>query len=291
VLNTSTISKSNEYSSSPFEERKTNCKNSDLFDELISWNNTLEIPIFLSIKNNTIEKIISYFTNTRNGSVTIGLAGETASGKSTITNSLISSFNSYAQLLNLSDFITKVNIDDYYYDRSEMVKAAGSFDKFVETYDLDSPSAFELSLLANHLELLKAGKSVYLPKYDMSGTAKRYDNVTLANPSRIIVAEGLYTFNEQIHSSFDIKIYVDIDEHIQKIRWYNRAKERDLGDSADRVYTNALEKAKIYIRPTKLCADIIINGEAKISDYDLFFKKLTNILLKINNREKEALTV
>ena len=287
----STISKNNLCSNPSFEEKKSDCKYFDLFEDIISWSNSLETPIFLSIKNDTISKIISYFTGSQNKRVTVGLAGETASGKSTITNSLINSFNEYADVLSLANFITKVNIDDYYYDRSDMVIAAGSFDKFVETYDLDSPSAFELSLLANHLSLLKAGKSVYLPKYDMSGTAKRYDNVTLANPSQIIVTEGLYTFTEQLHSSFDIKIYVDIDEDIQKTRWYKRAKDRDLGDSADRVYTNALEKAKIYIRPTKAHADIIINGEAKISDYDLFFKKLTNIMLKINNEEKEALLV
>lgn len=291
MLNTSTISKSNVYSTSPFEERKSDSKYSELFGELISWSNSLETPIFLSIKENTIERIAAYFEAKRNSGITIGFAGETASGKSTITNSLISSFHKYAESLNLTDFITKVNMDDYYYDRSEMVKAAGSFDKFVETYDLDSPSAFELSLLANHLSVLKSGKSVYLPKYDMSGTAKRYDNVTPANPSRIIVTEGLYTLNEQVHNSFDIKIYVDIDESIQKTRWYKRAKERDLGDSADRVYTNALEKAKIYIRPTKACADIVINGEAKISDYDLFFEKLTNIMLRIKSKEKEALLV
>ena len=286
-----TISKMNTYITSPIENSSDKAIQNDIFAQLIAWSNSLEVPIFLSLKEDTIQKIISYFSSGRKGSVTIGLAGETASGKSTITNSLITAFKKYEQNLGLSDFITKVNIDDYYYDRSEMVKAAGSFDKFVENYDLDSPSAFELTLLANHLALLKAGRSVYLPKYDMSGTAKRYDNVTLANPSKIIVAEGLYTFNEQINESFDIKIYVDIDEDIQKTRWYRRAKERDLGDSADRVYTNALEKAKIYIRPTKANADIIINGEARIADYDIFFEKLTDILTKINSKERKALPV
>ena len=33
--------------------------------------------------------------------------------------------------------------DDYYYDRSEMVKAAGSFSEFAKNYDLDVPEAFQ----------------------------------------------------------------------------------------------------------------------------------------------------
>jgi len=65
---------------------------------------------------------------------------------------------------------------------------------------------------------------------------------------------------------------------VQKARWYRRAKERDLGASADRVYNNALSKAKIYIRPTKADADIILNGEATIENYKIFINKVLDIV-------------
>ena len=72
----------------------------------------------------------------------------------------------------IKNAITRVNTDDYYYDRSDMVKAAGSFAEFAKHYDLDVPHALELELMSKHIKELLSGKSVYLPKYDMSGTAK-----------------------------------------------------------------------------------------------------------------------
>ncbi len=57
----------------------------------------------------------------------IGIAGETASGKSTITKDLIETIESFATEFSINDVITRVNTDDYYYDRSEMVKAARKF--------------------------------------------------------------------------------------------------------------------------------------------------------------------
>ena len=59
-----------------------------------------------------------------------------------------------------------------------MVKEAGSFAEFAKHYDLDVPEALELELMKEHIKSLLHGKTVYLPKYDMSGTAIRKDNVT-----------------------------------------------------------------------------------------------------------------
>jgi uridine kinase len=59
-----------------------------------------------------------------------------------------------------------------------MVKKAGSFAEFAKNYDLDVPEALELELMKKHIRQLLFGDTVYLPKYDMSGTAIRKDNVT-----------------------------------------------------------------------------------------------------------------
>ena len=126
-------------------------------------------------------------------------------------------------------------------------------------------------------------KEVFLPMYDMSGTAKRWDNKIQALPSRIIITEGLYPFIDVAQESFDIKFYVDIDENVKKNRWYRRAKERDLGESADRVYNNALSKAKIYIRPTKETSDVILNGEASIESYKTFIEKIMNVVREFSD--------
>ena len=43
-----------------------------------------------------------------------------------------------------------------------------------------------------------------------------------------------------------------------------------------------LDKAKIHIRPTKDCADIILSGEADREAYRIFVKKIINLVKEIH---------
>ena len=240
-----------------------------------------EGSILLSYNPFVIKKIAGYLSGRIKMPASIGIAGETASGKSTITMDLIDTIESFATEFNIEDVITRVNTDDYYYDRSEMVKAAGSFSEFAKHYDLDVPQALELELMSKHIKELLSGNETYLPKYDMSGTAIRHDNYTLAKPSKIIISEGLFTLTEKIKDAFDFKIYVDIDEKIKKERFYVRAKERDLGDSADFIYKNANDKAEVHIRPCKKHADIVLSGSAERMKYKNFLNKIIGIIQEL----------
>ena len=237
--------------------------------------------VLVSYNPFVIKKIAGYLSGRIKMPASIGIAGETASGKSTITMDLIDTIESFATEFNIDNAITRVNTDDYYYDRSEMVKAAGSFSEFAKHYDLDVPQALELELMSKHIMELLSGKETYLPKYDMSGTAIRHDNYTLAKPSKIIISEGLFTLTEKVKDAFDFKIYVDIDEKIKKERFYVRAKERDLGDSADYIYKNANDKAEVHIRPCKKHADIVLSGSADRIKYKNFLNKIIGIIQEL----------
>ena len=237
--------------------------------------------ILVSYNPFVIKKIAGYLSGRIKMPASIGIAGETASGKSTITMDLIDTIESFATEFNIEDAITRVNTDDYYYDRSEMVKAAGSFAEFAKNYDLDVPQALELELMSKHIKELLSGKSTYLPKYDMSGTAIRHDNYTLAKPSKVIISEGLFTLTDKVRDAFDFKIYVDIAEDIKKERFFVRAKERGLGDSAEHIYTNANEKAEVHIRPCKERADIVLSGSADRIKYKNFLNKIIGIVQEL----------
>ena len=237
-----------------------------------------EDSILINYKPEVITKLAKYLSGNITRPASIGIAGETASGKSTITYDIIDTIDAFSKENNIENLITRVNTDDYYYDRSEMVKEAGSFANFAKHYDLDVPQALELELMNKHIKELLNGKSVYLPKYDMSGTAIRYDNYTLANPSKIIISEGLFTLTEKIKDAFDFKIYVDVRHNVQKERFYIRAAERDLGSSADTIYENASQKAEIYIRPCKEHADIVLSGESARIRYKNFLNKIIAIV-------------
>lgn len=238
--------------------------------------------IFKYVSSNAIHKMALFLSGAKGRACSIGIAGETASGKSTITLDIIDTIEAFANEYCIENAITRINTDDYYYDRSEMVKKAGSFAKFAKHYDLDIPEALELELMKEHIRALLNGKTVWLPKYDMSGTAIRKDNVTRAVPAKIIISEGLFTLTEKVVDAFDFKIYVDVSANIQKERFYKRAAERNLGSSSDEVYNNAASKAKTHIHPTISNADIILSGEADRQAYKKFINKIIDIVKELH---------
>ncbi len=242
--------------------------------------------VFSFVKKDVIKKIAYFISGCANRPIGIGIAGETASGKSTVAMDIIESLERFQKVHNLKPLITRINTDDYYYDRSKMVKAAGSFAEFAKTYDLDTPEAFELELLNKHIEQLTLGNDVMLPKYDMSGTAVRYDNHTLASPSKIIISEGMYTLTDKVKEAFDINIYVDISTQAQKERFFKRSKQRGLGDGAEKVYKNAVQKALTHVKPTAKNADLIINGETDREQYKIFVNKILSIVEKHHIKSK-----
>jgi len=237
--------------------------------------------IFLEISPLLVKKVAMFLSGLAFRPAAIGICGETASGKSTIVTDSIDVINSFAQEFILENVVTTINTDDYYYDRSKEVQKAGSFAEFVKTYDLDVPQAMELSLMKKHIQALLSKQSVLLPKYDMSGTAKRFENHTKANPCSVVISEGLFTLTDEIADVFDFKIYVDIDKSVQKRRFYERAQKRGLGDSADRIFQNATDKAEIYIRPCMKRADIVLNGEISRQKYKQFVASFLNCLGEI----------
>lgn len=250
----------------------------NIFSEEISSSNS----IFIHVKPSVIHKIALFMSNNITRSCAVGIAGETASGKSTIALDIINTIETFAQEYCIKNAITRINTDDYYYDRSDMVKKAGSFAEFAKHYDLDVPEALELELMKKHIKSLLFGNTVYLPEYDMSGTAIRRDNVKLATPSKIIISEGLFTLTDKVVDAFDFKIYVDVSASTQKERFYKRAQERGLGDSADEVYENASNKAKTHIHPTAEKADIILSGEVDRESYRQFINKLLGLIKEVH---------
>lgn len=246
--------------------------------------------IFIKVKGGVIDKIASFVAGDIDRACSVGIAGETASGKSTIAFDIISKIQEFADQYALDNIITRINIDDYYYDRSEMVKAAGSFAEFAKNYDLDVPEALELELMKKHMKQLLNGESVKLPKYDMSGTAKRYDNFLPVEPSKVIISEGLFALTDKIVDAFDFKIYVDVSRDVQKERFYVRAAERDLGDSSDEVYENAYRKAQVYVHPTAMKADIILSGEANREDYKRFISEIIELIEEVHEMKSHTVS-
>ncbi len=244
----------------------------------------LKRPVILSINSKAIIKLTYFLSGLSKKPVAVGIAGETASGKSSFAFDMVDTINSVKYKTLQESTITKVNADNYYYDRSKEVKEAGGIAKFLENYDLDDPNAVELNLLKTHIKKLVDGHAVLTPQYCMDGTAVRIDNHILCKTNPIIVSEGIFNLNDKIKDVFDFCLYVNVSSEAQKERWFRRAAERDFnGEQAERAFASIMEKTKIHIKPTVNNADIIINGEANREDYRKSAEKLFDIFRSVSN--------
>jgi uridine kinase len=240
----------------------------------------LEQPVILSITPKAVSKLNYFLAGLSERPVAVGIAGETASGKSSFVYDLVDAVNSIHYIRGMEEQITKINADNYYYDRSNEVAEAGGIAKFMENYDFDHPSSVDLDLLKVNIQTLISGRDAYTPKYLMDGTAVRFDNYFHCKAKPIIVTEGIFNLNDRIKDVFDLRMFVQVSPQAQRERWFRRAAERDFkGEQAEKAFASIMEKTQIHIKPSIKYADIVINGEAKREDYRKAAEKLFNIYM------------
>jgi uridine kinase len=199
-------------------------------------------------------------------SLLIGIAGGTASGKTTLARILKNSFE---------DKVSIIKHDYYYYDRSH-------FDVEDSKINFDHPDSFETELLINHLKSLKNGDAVERPVYSYK-TNERLAEKRIVKPAPIIIVEGILIFHyEQLKNLFDLRIYVDTDADIRLLRRITRdINERGRTfESVKRQYLRTVKPMhQKYVEPTKYKADIIIpNGGLNEIANDLIIKKIKDHL-------------
>ena len=130
--------------------------------------------------------------------------------------------------------------------------------------NFDHPHALDTKLLVEHVEKLKRGESVEVPRYNFS-THSREDITVLTKPKSIILVEGILIFTDpSLRKQMDIKIYVDTQPDIRFIRRLQRdISER--GRTTESVIQQYLTTVKPmhdeFVEPTKRFADVIIPND------------------------------
>lgn len=102
----------------------------------------------------------------------IGIAGGTGSGKTTLTEHLVSRFG---------DDIAVVHHDNYY-KRQDC-----SFEERCKQ-NYDHPDAFDTDLMIRDLKKLKAGETIYCPVYDYA-IHNRTDETVEIKPAKVVIVE------------------------------------------------------------------------------------------------------
>ncbi|MBQ5541633.1 MAG: uridine kinase [Erysipelotrichales bacterium] len=210
--------------------------------------------------------------------VIIGIAGGSASGKTSIARKIRESFGDGKAEI--------IRMDDYYNDQSAMTME----ERLKVNYD--HPFAFDVDLLIDHLKQLIGGHPVDVPVYsfvDYNRTAE----TRRVEPTDVIILEGLFVLEEpRIREFLDIKAFVDTDADIRFIRRLVRdVKKR--GRTLDSVVSQWTETVRVthnsFIEPSKRYADIIIpEGSHNTVAIDLLNTKIRSIIEE--NKEEIPMT-
>lgn len=178
--------------------------------------------------------------------MTIGIAGGTGSGKTTLTRRLQKEFAGDVSILYHDNYYKPHNELDYEH-RSKL--------------NYDHPDAFDTPLLVQHLTALRQGKSIRCPVYDYAIHNRSEQFITI-HPTKVIIVEGILIFADPVlRKLLDIKIFVDTDADVRILRRIMRdVQER--GRSLDSVVKQYLSTVKPmheqYVEPSKRTADIIV---------------------------------
>jgi uridine kinase len=145
--------------------------------------------------------------------------------------------------------------DRYYRDRNDL--------RFEERAALnyDHPDSLETDLLVDHLQQLRAGRSIEAPAYDFARYLREPSSETII-PRAAVIVEGILIFTDALlRQLMDVKVFVDTDDDTRFIRRLQRdITER--GRSVQSVIDQYLGSVKPmhleFVEPSKRYADIII---------------------------------
>jgi uridine kinase len=182
--------------------------------------------------------------------VVFGVAGGTASGKTTVAQAILKSVG--------ASQIAYMPHDAYYRDQPNLTSEER------RQLNYDHPNSLETKLMVKHIKQLLNGKAIQLPVYDFT-MDRRTEETVLVEPAPIILVDGILIFTKRrLRELMDIKVYVDTDADVRFIRRLKRDIE-ERSRSLQSVVTQYLETVRPmhikFVEPSKRFADVIIpNG-------------------------------
>lgn len=207
--------------------------------------------------------------------VIIGIAGGTASGKTTIAKKVYETTSKQGT-------VSLIKIDDYYKILDHL-----TFEERTRV-NYDHPDAYDIELLTKHLQDLKNGITVKKPVYDFVVHNRSKEITETIEPSNIIIVEGILTLAiKEIRDMCDIKLYVDTPDDIRFIRRLSRdinERGRDVESIVLQYLTTVRPMHISFVERSKAYADLIIpEGGSNNVAIDFIITKILDI---INNNKK-----
>ena len=176
----------------------------------------------------------------------LGIAGGTASGKTTVARKIHEAFASR---------VAFIDQDSYYKPLDHL-----SLEERREV-NFDHPDAFDSELLVAHVKALKAGTSVEKPVYDFVSSTRQPRTVAV-NSADLILIEGILVLHmEPLRQEMDVRIFVETEDDVRIIRRLTRdikERGRDFDHVIHQYFKHVRPMHMAFVEPSKRWADIVV---------------------------------
>lgn len=205
---------------------------------------------------------------------TIGVAGDSGSGKTSFTRGIRSIFG--------SDLVSTITLDDYH-----LLDRAGRTHGGLTALD---PRANRIDQLEHDLIQLKRGVPVEKPVYNhATGT---FDTPVIFRPKKILILEGLHTlYTPMLRKYLDFTLFVDPVKQV-KYDWKIRRDMKKRGYSREQVIGEISQREPdylSYIDPQKEFADAVIGIDYSRYGHDLGEERNVYQITLVQNRMRHTI--
>ena len=177
----------------------------------------------------------------------IGVAGGSASGKSTLVRRLQEAFADESVTTLCHDFYYKAHDELSLEERSQL--------------NYDHPHSFDTDMMIEHIRLLKQGQSVQRPVYSFN-EHNRLSQTVLVHPAKVLILDGILILeNKELRELMDVKVFVDTDDDVRLARRLVRdvqERGRDMNSVLKQYFATVKPMHRDFVEPSKRYADIII---------------------------------
>ena len=109
-----------------------------------------------------------------------------------------------------------------------------------------------------HLDQLRHGYPIECPVYDFT-VHNRSDETIHLEPRRVIIVEGILIFeNEELRNLMDIRIFVDSDADIRRIKRDVNKRGRSLESVLNQYQETVKPMHERYVEPSKKFAHLVV---------------------------------
>lgn len=189
----------------------------------------------------------------------IAITGGTGSGKSTLA---------YALAERLEDRgCVVVTEDNYYLPRDEHSPpiVGWSNEEVERRVNFDDPATKDMAMLREHVEALRAGRSISQPVYDFATHERIAGECAEVEPEAFVIVEGVHVLSDpDFVDLFDLRVYVDAPPDIRLIRRLRRDRdergrdvERTIGQYLGFVRNSHLR----FTEPARALCDLVVGDD------------------------------